>query len=92
MVYYNLVIAITHTLVYSISKENAFHSYCSFLLILTILIQPYLNHRLTELNVSLLFFFFNQSMFLINLFQLIKQYNIFEETVSLFLQNFECSK
>ena len=58
------------------------HSYS--LLILTFLAQPYLSHSLTELNVSL----FNQSMFLMNLFQLIKKYNIFKQTVSLFLQNF----
>ena len=58
MVYYKLVLVITHTFVYSISKKNAFHSYCSFLLILTFLIQPYISHRLTELKVSL--FLINQ--------------------------------
>ena len=68
MVYYKLVLVITHTLVYSISKKNAFHSHSSFLLIPTFLIQPYLSHKLTEL----MFLFFNQSMFLINLFQLTK--------------------
>ena len=88
MVYYKLVLVITHTLVYSISKKNAFHSYCSFLLILTFFMQPYLSHRLTKL----MFLFFNQSKFLIILFQLIKQYNVFKQTVPLFLQNFECSK
>ena len=41
-----LVLVKTHALVYSISYKNAFHSYCSFLLILTLFIQN--NHRLTE--------------------------------------------
>ena len=64
-----LVLVITHTLVYAISYKNAFHSYCSFLLIFTLFIQPCLifiqpffiyttylyNHRLTELNVSLFY-------------------------------------
>ena len=48
-----LALVITHTLVYSISYENAFHSYCSFLLILALFMQPC--PRLTELNVSLFY-------------------------------------
>ena len=35
-----LVLVIAHTLVYSTSYKNAFHSYCSFLLILTLAKQP----------------------------------------------------